>query len=160
MKNIYLKYSLGILIFFGIISYSIYQFIYPQRICVGEITKKIVWTSKINNEKIILKDEKSPLTISFVIKRGAIYLNEDRFPFYKELSGENNIANKTEVGYQGEYSKYGLIGSESIFNFKFNEVSSFLYTENNGKAMHLYENKEGTDSAKLEFIGACSRKLI
>ena len=159
MKNIYFKFLLGILLL-GIISYSIFQYIYPQRICAGEITKKIVWTSRISNEKIILKDEKSPLTISFVIKRGAIYLNEDRFPFYKELSGENNFASKTEIGYQGEYSKYGLIGGESFFKFKFNEVSSILYTENEGKAIHLYENKEGTDSAKLEFIGACSRKLI
>jgi hypothetical protein len=160
MKNIYFKYSLVILIFLGVIYYSIYQYIYPQRICVGEITKKIVWTNKISKEKIILKDEKSPLTISFVIKRGAIYLNEDRFPFYKELSGENNIAIKTEIGYQGEYSKYGFLGGESFFKFKFNEVSSFLYTENDGKALHLYENKEGIDSAKLEFIGACSKKLI
>ena len=137
MKNIYFKYSLVILIFLGVIYYSIYQYIYPQR-----------------------KHEKSPLTISFVIKRGAIYLNEDRFPFYKELSGENNIAIKTEIGYQGEYSKYGFLGGESFFKFKFNEVSSFLYTENDGKALHLYENKEGIDSAKLEFIGACSKKLI
>lgn len=156
----YFKYSLGVLFFLGIISYFLVQFIYPQRICVGEISKKIVWTNKYSNEKIVLKDEKSPLTISFVIKRGAIYLNEDRFPFYKELSGENNIASKTEIGFQGEYSKYGFLGGESIFKFKFNEVSSFLYTENDGKAMHLYENKEGTDSARLEFNGACHRKLI
>lgn len=160
MKKLSLIYSVSILIFLVIISYSTYQFIYPQRICVGEVTKKIVWKSKLGNEKIVLKDEKSPLTVSFVIKRGVIYINEDRFPLYKELRGENNIASKSEIGYQGGYSQYGILDSESIFKFKFNEISSFLYTENNIKALHLYENKEGTDSATLEFIGACSRKLI
>ena len=143
-----------------VIFYLLNQILYPQRVCSGEVTQKLVWTDNTTNERKILIDEKKPLLISFVFKRGAIYLNDDRFPLYKELSGVDNFAQKTESGYSGQYSQQGLLGQESNFTFRFNELTSMLFTENQAKGMHIYENKDGSDSLKIEFAGNCSRKFL
>lgn len=162
MKRIHINFKkvFAYAITFSFLYYSFNQVYYSQRICSGEVTKKIVWTNSSSNEKIILTDEKTPLVISLIFKRGAIYLNDDRFPLYKELSGVDNFAKKTESGYVGQYSQHGLLGQQSNFNFRFNELTSMVYTENSASGRHIYENKDGTDSLKIEFVGSCKRKFI
>jgi hypothetical protein len=162
MKSIekYLKNITFILFGFLAIYYLFNLYIYPQRICNGEVTKKLIWTDRTTNEKVVLTDEKTPLVISFILKRGAIYLNDDRFPFYKELSSVDNYAKKTEIGYIGSYTQQGLIDHVSNFKFNFNELTSMLYTENTASGTHLYENRYGSDSLKIDFVGSCSRKFL
>ena len=159
-KNKY-SYRITVMVFAVIlIVYLFDQYFYPQRICSGEVTKKRIWKDGVTHEQKILDDEKTSLAISFTFKRGAIYLNDDKFPLYKELSGVNNFAEKTESGYKGEYSQYGILHQESLFKFSFNEVTSMLYTENSAKGMHVYENKMGDDYSIINFVGTCKRKFI
>lgn len=149
-----------LIIIVALIYFCFNQYYYPQRICSGDVKKQLIWTNKLTNEKKILNDEKTPLVISFIFKRGAILINDDRFPLYKELNDVNNFAFKTESGYKGEYSQHGLLNQESNFKFRFDEITSVLYTENYATGMHIYENNMGTDNLKIEFSGNCSRKLL
>lgn len=142
------------------IIYTLNQYYYPRRVCSGEVTKKLNWTSGDTVDNKILIDEKTSLAISLMFKRGAIYIDDERFPLYKEFSDKESFAKRTESGYVGYYSASGLLDKKSIFNFRFNELASVLYTENTLSGKHIYEGKIGDGSLKIVFVGNCSRKLI
>ena len=136
-----------------------YEYYYPKYVCKGDLLQKVVWWDSNGIDNEVLLDKKEELLISFLVKRGAILVKEDRFPLYRELNLNSNFAKKTETGYSGSYRQSGLLSATSEFNFEFNKYTKVLLTSNRAKQQHLYKTRLGEDRAELNFKGFCQRIL-
>lgn len=166
MKNFFLrkdnkgfkKYLLGI-IFLVFACYVLKQVIYPTMICKGKFEKYRVWTEDSNtSNKKVLDNENLDVIWSLVFSRGAITINDDRFPLFKELNGTNRIAKKTTSGYEGTYSIDFL--QHIKYQFSYNSITRQLLVQLNGKAPHIMDFNVGRDDLKATFIGVCQQKWL
>ena len=164
MKNIIkiaspkvLKNSLAALVGLLLGFYFVYQLIYPTMICKGQFNKVRIWTDGTNKAITrLLDDEHLDVSWSLLFRRGAIIINEDRFPLYKELNRTNHFAKSTTVGYTGSYSTDFLQNIK--YSFEYNNITNQLSASLTGKGDHILDGYVGVDDLKANFIGACQRK--
>ncbi|QWD69611.1 hypothetical protein [Polynucleobacter sp. UB-Siik-W21] len=151
-KRVFLVVSMVTLVI-----YLAYQLIYPTMICKGQFNKVRVWTNGSNKEVTkLLDDEHLEVSWSLLFSRGAIIINEDRFPLYKELNSKNNFAKSTAVGYEGSYSTDFL--QHIRYDFSYNQIANQLSVSFTGKGDHILDGDVGMDDLKANFIGTCQRK--
>lgn len=157
MKRIVLGVALVVFVATALMAFG-YEYYYPKYVCNGQVRKEILWSGGGKSDEVLL-DKKEALSMSMIVRRGAIYLNEIRFPFYKELTNKSNFAAVTEVGYKGSYEEAGLLEGSSEFEFTFNRYTKVLSTRNKSTQMHFYKGVIGNDRATLEYLGECKRVL-
>lgn len=147
---------IGLILF---LVYFLYQIIYPTMICNGKFNKVRVWTDDANKSITkLLDDEHLEVSWSLLFRRGAIIINEDRFPLFKELNGSNRLAKATTVGYEGSYSTSFL--QNIRYSFSYNQITKQLSVSLTGKGEHIIDGHVGMDNLKANFIGTCQRKLF
>ena len=153
----FFKSFLLITVLVTLVIYLAYQLIYPTMICKGQFNKLRVWAHWLNKESTkILDDEHLEVSWSLLFRRGAILINEDRFPMYKELNGTNHFAKSTAVGYEGSYSTDYL--QHIRYSFSYNQITHQLSASLTGKGDHILDGDVGMDDLKANFIGTCQRK--
>lgn len=153
----FLKILVAIIFFGGFCLFISVNTLYPTLICKGEYSKQRDWTSKnkLSTPKK-LDDERLNLSYSVLIRRDAITIEKDRFPFYKELSSKNNFAKRDDVGISGGYVNDYI--QHQKYNFNYNKITNQLTIELNGHVKHLINDEIGTDVLKVTFLGNCERK--
>jgi len=148
------------LLIFGLIlstTYFLYQLIYPTMICKGQFNKVRVWTDDANKSITkLLDDEHLDVSWSLLFRRGAIMINEERFPLFKELNGTNHFSKSTAVGYEGSFSTDYL--QHIKYSFSYNQITNQLSVSLTGKGDHIIDGYVGMDDLKANFIGTCQRK--
>jgi hypothetical protein len=133
------------------------QILYPTYVCDGELNKYIEWTKDYDNKPSkVLEDTKTKVAWSIRFKRGAMLINDDRFPFYKELNQQDNFAKKTPSGYEGGYSVNFI--QKYKYQFHFNEISKQLSVTVQAEGPHIIEAGVGRDKGKFEFLGSCEQR--
>ena len=153
----FLKILISIIIFGSLSFFLGMNILYPTLICKGEYSKQRDWASK-NNLSVPKKldDERLNLSYSVLIRRDAITIEKDRFPFYKELSSINNFAKRDDVGISGGYVNDYI--QHLKYDFNYNKITNQLTIELNGHGKHLIDDEIGTDVLKVTFLGNCKRK--
>lgn len=161
MKNIInIKISKKIFILFSILSasiYCVYHILYPTMICRGSYSKLNKWTSDYNSADVkIIEDNKVDVSWSLLIRRDALYINEDRFPLFKELNYKNIHAEKTQFGYRGKYQTNMI--QQWDYSFEYNNITNQLSASVSAAGFHILDGKGGKDKLKATFVGVCERK--
>jgi len=155
-KRLVLQISLGML-FLGMAFCAFYEINYPKYLCKGELHQQKEWTDDQTGKKINLLDRKTNIAISVIFKRGAIFLNDEKYPLYRELNYEDSYAEFTDTGFKGYKKQFGFLEQKIETEFKFNKYSNSLYTSSIAGGMMAYENNMGHDRVSMEFVGACER---
>jgi|GEM_PF-4113088 len=151
---------LAVFITLGILSVrATEQFLYPDLNCSGKFNKNKKWIRETGNKlPKILENENLDLSWSVLIRRDSITIENDRFPFYKELSHIDNFAKKTNIGITGGY-KIDFI-QHYKYEFTYNKITNQLTVELNARGKHVIENEVGDDILKATFLGKCERKWL
>lgn len=133
-----------------------YHYIYPTLVCEGQRSVTKTWKGGGPNTPVakVLENGKTQISASFLVRRGAVFFNEDRFPLYKELNRNNRFAEKTAVGYKGSESSEDFILKVER-KFEFNKFTSQFSMETFAEGPHILDGDVGVDYVKLTFSGVC-----
>ena len=89
------------------------------------------------------------------IRRGEVYLDNHRFPLYKELNRDNHFAAQTPLGFHGSYTTHAVENMSYAFEFNTAKQSLNIYTQSSG--IRFIDGEVGQMKVSAVFTGQCEK---
>jgi hypothetical protein len=133
-----------------------YGAIYPSLNCQGQTQQSRFWTTPgESGSTSVMQENKMTEMHKLEIRRGEVYLDNHRFPLYKELNRDNHFAAQTPVGFHGSYTSHAV---ESMsYAFEFNAQTQALRVFSQSSGMRFIEGEVGQMRVVAVFAGQCSK---
>jgi len=133
-----------------------YGQLYPSLSCQGQTQQSRFWTTQGEpSSTSVLQENKIPEMHKIEIRRGEVYLDNHRFPLYKELNRENHFAAQTSVGFDGSYTSHAV---ENIsYAFEFNATTQALQVFSQSSGMRFMDGEVGQMRVVTVFTGQCAK---
>ena len=133
-----------------------YGAIYPSLHCQGQTQQSRFWTTPgESGSTSVMQENKMAEMHKLEIRRGEVYLDNHRFPLYKELNRDNHFAAQTPVGFHGSYTSHAV---ESMsYAFEFNAQTQALRVFSQSSGMRFIDGEVGQMRVVAVFAGQCSK---
>jgi uncharacterized tellurite resistance protein B-like protein len=133
-----------------------YGAIYPSLNCQGQTQQSRFWTTPGEaGSTSVMQENKMTEMHKLEIRRGEVYLDNHRFPLYKELNRDNHFAAQTPVGFHGSYTSHAV---ESMsYAFEFNAQTQALRVFSQSSGMRFIDGEVGQMRVVAVFVGQCSK---
>ena len=133
-----------------------YGAIYPSLNCQGQTQQSRFWTTPGEaGSTSVMQENKMTEMHKLEIRRGEVYLDNHRFPLYKELNRDNHFAAQTPVGFHGSYTSHAV---ESMsYAFEFNALTQALRVFSQSSGMRFIDGEVGQMRVVAIFAGQCSK---
>jgi hypothetical protein len=133
-----------------------YGAIYPSLNCQGQTQQSRFWTTPgESGSTSVMQENKMTEMHKLEIRRGEVYLDNHRFPLYKELNRDNHFAAQTPVGFHGSYTSHAV---ESMsYAFEFNAQTQALRVFSQSSGMRFIDGEVGQMRVVAVFAGQCSK---
>ena len=133
-----------------------YGAIYPSLNCQGQTQQSRFWTTPGEaGSTSVMQENKMTEMHKLEIRRGEVYLDNHRFPLYKELNRDNHFAAQTPVGFHGSYTSHAV---ESMsYAFEFNAQTQALRVFSQSSGMRFIDGEVGQMRVVAVFAGQCSK---
>jgi hypothetical protein len=133
-----------------------YGAIYPSLNCQGQTQQSRFWTTPEEpGSTSVMQENKTTEMHKLEIRRGEVYLDNHRFPLYKELNRDNHFAAQTPVGFHGSYTTHAV---ESMsYAFEFNAQTQALRVFSQSSGMRFIDGEVGQMRVVAVFAGQCSK---
>ena len=129
--------------------------LYPSQMChgVGQLERK--WTPQGSDKPATLLNEESvALSHSIQFSPSQVWVDGQRFPFYKELSQTSHAAETTASGVKGTFNVQGI--AKTRYAFVYDHALQELRIDVQSSGMGSVEGKVGSIEENTSFIGRCS----
>ena len=129
--------------------------LYPSQMChgVGQLERK--WTPQGSDKPATLLNEESvALSHSIQFSPSQVWVDGQRFPFYKELSQTSHAAETTASGVKGTFNVQGI--AKTRYAFVYDHALQELRIDVQSSGMGSLEGKVGSIEENTSFIGRCS----
>ena len=136
-----------------------YGVIYPSHNCQGQEQQTRLWTTQGDASLASATQETQAAQAHRIeIRRGEIFLDNHRFPFYKELNQDNHFATQTSSGFHGSYTSHAV--ENMVYAFDFNTATQALkiYTQSSG--MRFIDGEVGQMRVSAVFSGQCENPWL
>lgn len=136
-----------------------YGVIYPSHNCQGHEQQTRLWTTQGDVSLASATQETQAAQAHRIeIRRGEIFLDNHRFPFYKELNQDNHFATQTSSGFHGSYTSHAV--ENMVYAFDFNTATQALkiYTQSSG--MRFIDGEVGQMRVSAVFSGQCENPWL
>lgn len=136
-----------------------YGVIYPSHNCQGYEQQTRLWTNQGDASLASATHETQAAQAHRIeIRRGEIFLDNHRFPFYKELNQDNHFATQTSSGFHGSYTSHAV--ENMVYAFDFNTATQALkiYTQSSG--MRFIDGEVGQMRVSAVFSGQCENPWL
>ena len=136
-----------------------YGVIYPSHNCQGYEQQTRLWTNQGDASLASATQETQAAQAHRIeIRRGEIFLDNHRFPFYKELNQDNHFATKTSSGFHGSYTSHAV--ENMVYAFDFNTATQALkiYTQSSG--LRFIDGEVGQMRVSAVFSGQCENPWL
>ena len=131
-----------------------YGQIYPTLVCQGQVQQSRFWTAEgSTNSTALTQDNRQSEMHRIEIRRGEVYLDNHRFPLYKELNQDNHIAAQTPKGFQGSYTTHAVENMSYAFDFNTRTQVLQLFTQLSG--VRFIDGDVGQMRVVAVFAGQC-----
>jgi hypothetical protein len=129
---------------------------YPSLSCQGQTQQSRFWTTQGELGSTSLVQENTITEMHKIeIRRGEVYLDNHRFPLYKELNQDNHFAAQTPVGFHGSYTSHAV--ENMSYAFEFNSESQALRVFSQSSGMRFIDGEVGQMRVVAVFAGQCSK---
>ena len=129
---------------------------YPSLSCQGQTQQSRFWTTQGELGSTSLVQENAITEMHKIeIRRGEVYLDNHRFPLYKELNQDNHFAAQTPVGFHGSYTSHAV--ENMSYAFEFNSESQALRVFSQSSGMRFIDGEVGQMRVVAVFAGQCSK---
>ena len=133
-----------------------YGALYPTLSCQGQEQQTRLWTSQGDaSSTSATQENRVAQTHRIEIRRGEIYLDNHRFPLYKELNRDNHFAAKTPSGFQGSYTSQAVENMAYAFDFSTATQALKIYTHSSG--LRFIDGEVGQMKLSAVFSGQCEK---
>ena len=136
-----------------------YGVIYPSHNCHGLEQQTRLWSTQ-GDSSLASATQETQLTQAhrIEIRRGEIFLDNHRFPFYKELNQDNHFAAQTASGFHGSYTSHSV--ENMVYAFDFNTATQALkiYTQSSG--LRFIDGEVGQMRVSAVFSGQCENPWL
>jgi hypothetical protein len=133
-----------------------YGALYPTLSCQGLEQQTRLWTTQGDASSTSSTQEtRVAQTHRIEIRRGEIYLDNHRFPLYKELNRDNHFAAKTPAGFQGSYTSQAVENMAYAFDFNTATQALKIYTHSSG--LRFIDGEMGQMKLSAVFSGQCEK---
>jgi hypothetical protein len=136
-----------------------YGVIYPSHNCQGYEQQTRLWTTQGDASLASATQETQVAQAHRIeIRRGEIFLDNHRFPFYKELNQDNHFATQTSSGFHGSFTSHAV--ENRVYAFDFNTATQALkiYTQSSG--MRFIDGEVGQMRVSAVFSGQCENPWL
>ena len=136
-----------------------YGALYPSLHCQGVTEQSRVWMIEAESGmSSASQDSRFAEMHRIEIRRGEVYLDNHRFPLYKELNKDNHFAAQTGQGFQGGYTKHSV--ENMSYAFDFNETTQALRVFSQSSGVRFIEGEEGHMRVIAVFTGKCEKPWL
>jgi hypothetical protein len=133
-----------------------YGALYPTLSCQGQEQQTRLWTTQGDaSSTTATQENRAAQTHRIEIRRGEIYLDNHRFPLYKELNRDNHFAAKTPAGFQGSYTSQAVENMAYAFDFNTATKALKIYTHSSG--LRFIDGEMGQMKLSAVFSGQCEK---
>lgn len=133
-----------------------YGALYPTLSCQGQEQQTRLWTTQgVESSTSSTQETRVAQTHRIEIRRGEIYLDNHRFPLYKELNRDNHFAAKTPAGFQGSYTSQAVENMAYAFDFNTATQALKIYTHSSG--LRFIDGEMGQMKLSAVFSGQCEK---
>jgi uncharacterized tellurite resistance protein B-like protein len=133
-----------------------YGALYPTLSCQGQEQQTRLWTTQGDtSSSSSTQENRVAQTHRIEIRRGEIYLDNHRFPLYKELNRDNHFAAKTPEGFQGSYTSQAVENMAYAFDFNTATQALKIYTHSSG--LRFIDGEMGQMKLSAVFSGQCEK---
>lgn len=134
-----------------------YGALYPTLSCQGQEQQTRLWTLQGDvNSTSATQENLAAQTRRIEIRRGEIYLDNHRFPLYKELNRDNHFAAVTSSGFQGSYISQAVENMAYAFDFNTATQELKIYTHSSG--LRFIDGEVGQMKLSAVFTGQCKKR--
>ena len=136
-----------------------YGVIYPSHNCQGYEQQTRLWTNQGDTSLASATQETQAAQAHRIeIRRGEIFLDNHRFPIYKELNQDNHFATQTSSGFHGSYTSHAV--ENMVYAFDFNTATQTLkiYTQSSG--LRFIDGEVGQMRVSAVFSGQCENPWL
>jgi hypothetical protein len=136
-----------------------YGALYPTLSCQGQEQQTRLWTTQGDaSSTSAAQEDRVAQTHRIEIRRGEIYLDNHRFPLYKELNRDNHFAAQTPSGFHGSYSTHAVETMAYAFDFNSATQSLKIYTHSSG--LRFIDGEVGQMKLSAVFTGQCEKPWL
>jgi len=136
-----------------------YGALYPTLSCQGQEQQTRLWTTQGDaSSTSATQEDRVAQTHRIEIRRGEIYLDNHRFPLYKELNRDNHFAAQTPSGFHGSYSTHAVETMAYAFDFNSATQSLKIYTHSSG--LRFIDGEVGQMKLSAVFTGQCEKPWL
>ena len=133
-----------------------YGALYPTLSCQGQAQQSRLWTAEADGtSSVVAQENQVAETHRIEIRRGEVYLDNHRFPLYKELNRDNHFAAQTPLGFHGSYTTHAVENMSYAFEFNTANQSLNIYTQSSG--IRFIEGEVGQMKVSAVFTGQCEK---
>ena len=133
-----------------------YGALYPTLSCQGQAQQSRLWTAEADGTSYVVAQENQvPETHRIEIRRGEVYLDNHRFPLYKELNRDNHFAAQTPIGFHGSYTTHAVENMSYAFEFNTASQALNIYTQSSG--IRFIDGEVGQMKVSAVFTGQCEK---
>ena len=133
-----------------------YGQLYPTLNCQGQTQQSRYWTTQGEpTSTSVVQENKTSEMHKIEIRRGEVYLDNHRFPLYKELNQDNHFAAQTPVGFHGSYSSHAV--ENMSYAFEFNAATQALRVFSQSSGTRFIDGEVGQMRVVAVFAGQCSK---
>ena len=136
-----------------------YGQVYPSLICQGQVLESRFWTTEGDaNSTSLTQENRLAESHRIEIRRGEVYLDNHRFPLYKELNKDNHFAAQTPVGFHGSYTTHAVENMSYAFEFNTRSQSLQVFTQSSG--VRFIDGDVGQTKVIAVFTGQCEKPWL
>ncbi len=133
-----------------------YGQIYPGLTCQGQVQQSRFWTAEGGTNATSLTQENLLSEMHRIeIRRGEVYLDNHRFPLYKELNQDNHFAAQTPKGFNGSYTTHAVENMSYAFDFNTRTQVLQVFTQSSG--VRFIDGDVGQMRVVAVFAGQCEK---
>lgn len=152
---------LGGAIFAFVLPMGVYGYgaIYPSLNCQGHEQQTRLWTAQ-GDASLASATQETQLAKAhrIEIRRGEIFLDNHRFPLYKELNQDNHFASQTSSGFHGSYTSHAVENMFYAFDFNTATQALKIYTQSSG--LRFIDGEVGQMRVSAVFSGQCENPWL
>ena len=129
--------------------------IYPSQTCQGLGLQERKWMpQKGGVDSVVLNEQSQPMSHSIKFSQTQVWVDGQRFPFYKELNQTSHFAVATPGGIKGNFSSQGI--ETMRYAFEYDNQSQLLRIDVQSFGMSSIDGQDGLIQENSSFLGKCA----
>ena len=128
---------------------------YPLQTCQGLGHQERKWMPQMDGtDSVVINEKSQPMSHTIKFSQTQVWVDGQRFPFYKELNQTSHFAETSSRGIKGSFNSQGI--ETKRYSFDYDNKSQQLRIDIQSFGMSSIDGKDGLVQENSSFLGQCA----